>query len=54
MAGRPKKRARNNPEHVSLKDIGRDTKTIDGVTYAEMGAEVILGRDNPGLFPFPS
>ena len=54
MAGRPGRRARTNPAHVSLKDIGRDTALIEGVTYAEMGAVVILGRDNPGLFPFAS
>jgi hypothetical protein len=50
-----KKVSSGNTE-VTLKDIGMDKlKTYsddyrDGITYHELGAVVILGRDNPGLF----
>ena len=43
-------------EEVTFKDIGMDKVKIysddyrDGITYHELGAVVILGRDNPGLF----
>jgi hypothetical protein len=37
-------------EEVTLADLGRSRSTINGIPYADAGAVVILGKDNPGLF----
>lgn len=37
-------------EEVTLRDLDRHQTTLSGTPYPKVGAVVVLGKDNPGLF----